>query len=104
MSIQLIQRYYAEVDKIIRYGGSWNESSLRKPFQHLLEQYARARNLVRVAEIEMESRRGTWLVDVQAHTLFVETETRNFTFGAVSDPTLFKSERGQLPLLRMPGS
>jgi predicted helicase len=59
MSIQLIQRYYAEVDKIIRYGGSWNESSLRKPFQDLLEQYARARNLVLVAEIEMESKRGT---------------------------------------------
>lgn len=29
MSIQLIQKYYTEVDKIIRYGGSRNESSLR---------------------------------------------------------------------------
>ena len=36
MSIQLIQKYYAEVDRIIRYGGSRNESSLRKPFQDLL--------------------------------------------------------------------
>ncbi len=59
MSIQLIQKYYAEVDKIIRYGGSRNESSLRKPFQDLLEQYARTKNLVLVAEVEMASKRGT---------------------------------------------
>ena len=59
MSIQLIQKYYADVDKIIRYGGSRNESSLRKPFQDLLEQYARAKNLVVVAEVEMTSKRGT---------------------------------------------
>lgn len=59
MSIQLIQRYYAEIDKIIRYGGSRNESSLRKAFQDLLEQYARAKGLVLVAEIEMETKRGT---------------------------------------------
>ena len=59
MSIQLIQKYYAEVDKIIRYGGSRNESSLRKPFEDLLEQYARSKNLVLVAEIEIESKRGT---------------------------------------------
>ncbi len=59
MSIQLIQKYYTEIDKIIRYGGSRNESSLRKPFQDLLEGYARAKNLVLVAEVEMESKRGT---------------------------------------------
>jgi len=49
MSIQLIQQYYSKVEQIIRYGGSRNESSLRKPFQDLLEQYARAKNLVLVA-------------------------------------------------------
>jgi hypothetical protein len=37
MSIQLIQQYYTKVEQIIRYGGSRNESSLRKPFQDLLE-------------------------------------------------------------------
>ena len=56
MSIQLIQKYYAEVDKIIRYGGSRNESSLRKPFQDLLEQYARSKNLVLVAEVELTTK------------------------------------------------
>jgi hypothetical protein len=33
MSIQLIQQYHAQVERIIRYGGS------RKPFQDLLEAY-----------------------------------------------------------------
>ncbi len=59
MSIQLIQQYYSKVEQVIRYGGSWNESSLRKPFQDLLEQYARSKNLVLVGEVEMLSRKGT---------------------------------------------
>jgi hypothetical protein len=37
MSIQLIQKYYSEVENIIHYSGSRNESSLRKPFQNLLQ-------------------------------------------------------------------
>ena len=37
MSIQLIQQYHAKVERIFRYGGSRNESALRKPFQDLLE-------------------------------------------------------------------
>ena len=59
MSIQLIQQYYTKVEQIIRYGGSRNESSLRKPFQDLLEQYARSKNLVLVAEVELTSKKGT---------------------------------------------
>lgn len=59
MSIQLIHQYYSKVEQVIRYGGSRNEQSLRKPFQDLLEQYARAKNLVLVAEVELVSKRGT---------------------------------------------
>lgn len=35
MSLQLIQHYYAQVEKIIRYGGSRNEATLRnrKPIE-----------------------------------------------------------------------
>jgi len=58
MSIQLIQQYYTKVEQIIRYGGSRNESSLRKPFQDLLEQYARSKNLMLVAEVEYVSALG----------------------------------------------
>ena len=52
MSVQLIQQYYAKVEQMIRYGGTRNESTLRKPFQDLLEQYARSKNLVLVPEVE----------------------------------------------------
>jgi hypothetical protein len=43
MSIQLIQQYYNNVDRLIRYGGTPNETSLRKAFQELLDYYARRR-------------------------------------------------------------
>ena len=47
---------------------------------------------------------GTWLVNVQAHSLFVETEVRTVTVGSASGPILFKREGGQLLLLTIPGS
>jgi len=56
VSIQLIQQYHSKVEKLIRYGGSRNESALRKAFQDLLEQYATGRNLLLVPEVEF--RRG----------------------------------------------
>jgi predicted helicase len=52
MSIQMIQRYYANVNQLIQYGGTRNESTLRKPFQDLLEQYARSKKLLLVPEVE----------------------------------------------------
>jgi predicted helicase len=58
MSIQLIQQYYAKVEQMIRYGGTRNESTLRKPFQDLLEQYARSKNLLLVPEVEYVTRTG----------------------------------------------
>ncbi len=45
MSVQLIQQYHAQVDKIIRYGGTRKETAVRKPFHDLLEHYARQKNL-----------------------------------------------------------
>ncbi|MBM3127646.1 MAG: DNA methyltransferase [Chloroflexi bacterium] len=56
MSLQLIQQYHAQVDKIIRYGGSRNEATLRKPFQDLLEAYAQSKNLLLVPEVELHTR------------------------------------------------
>jgi hypothetical protein len=48
---------------------------------------------------------GTWLVNVQAHTLYVESETRTVTLpSGASGPVLFKREGGQLLLLTVPGS
>ena len=51
---------------------------------------------------------GTWLVTVQAHTVFVESETRIVTDTTrtppATGPVLFKREGGQLLLLTVPGS
>ena len=47
---------------------------------------------------------GTWFLDVQAHTLFVESEVRTVTVGPASGPITFKREGGQLLLLTIPGS
>jgi hypothetical protein len=58
MSIQLIQQYHAKVEKLIRYGGSRNESALRKAFHDLLESYAGSKNLVLVPEVELRIRGG----------------------------------------------
>ncbi|MEW5830620.1 MAG: N-6 DNA methylase, partial [Chloroflexota bacterium] len=62
MSIQLIQKYYSEVEKLIRYGGSRNESSLRRAFINLLESYASSKNLVLVPEVEVRTPAGKRVV------------------------------------------
>jgi predicted helicase len=58
MSIQLVQQYYSKVEKLIQYGGTRNESTLRKAFQDLLEQYARSKNLLLVPEVEYITKKG----------------------------------------------
>lgn len=58
MSIPLIQQYYNNVDKLIRYGGTRNETSLRKAFQELLDHYARSKNLLLVPEVGVTGKRG----------------------------------------------
>lgn len=58
MSIQLIQQYYAKVDKMIRYSGTRNESTLRKCFQDLIEQYAHSKGLELVPEVEYVTKTG----------------------------------------------
>ena len=47
---------------------------------------------------------GTWLLNVQAHSLWVESEVRTVTVGSASGPITFKREGGQLLLLTIPGS
>ena len=45
-----------KVERLIRYGGSRNESALRKAFLDLLEQYASSKNLLLVPEVEYRRR------------------------------------------------
>ena len=62
------KKYYTEIDKIIRHSESRNESSLRKPFQGLLEQYACSKNLVLVAEVELTTKGGVCLSERKSPT------------------------------------
>ena len=54
----MMQQYHAEIERLIQYGGSRNESVLRKAFQELLDRYARSRNLMLIPELEYITPRG----------------------------------------------
>jgi len=58
MSIQLIEKYYSEVEKLRKFGGSSNESVLRGAFQKLLNEYAQQHNLMLVPELDYRTTAG----------------------------------------------
>jgi predicted helicase len=58
MSITLINRYYTKRDKLIQYGGSKNELSIRDAFKDLLNHYAEKKNLMLVPEIAVQGTKG----------------------------------------------
>ncbi len=51
MSRLLINQYQAEVERIIQYGGSRNESSIRNAFQSLLNEYCKTRDFLLIPEL-----------------------------------------------------
>jgi hypothetical protein len=52
MSRLLIQQYYSEVDKIIQFGDSKKETSLRVAPQNLLfNEYCKTRNFLLIPEL-----------------------------------------------------
>ncbi len=59
MSRILINLYYQELDKAIRYGGSSNENSLRRTFSNLLNAFCQLRNFVLVDELFFRTKLGT---------------------------------------------
>ncbi len=58
MDIHSIKKYYAEVDKIIRFGGSKKETSIRNAFYALLNDYARQKDLMLVPEVTIRTKEG----------------------------------------------
>jgi predicted helicase len=58
MSVQLITKYYADVEKTIRYGGTSKETAVRTAFQNLLNDYAQQQNLMLIAELEYKTASG----------------------------------------------
>ena len=47
-----IHTYRSEVDQIIRFGGSRNETTIRRAFSTLINAYARPRDLLLVEELD----------------------------------------------------
>lgn len=62
MSVQQIHQYHANVERVIRYSGSRNESALRKCFHDLLQAYATSKSLLLVSEVEVRTRAGRRVV------------------------------------------
>jgi predicted helicase len=58
MSKQLIHQYYNKLERIIQYGGSRNETSIRTAFQILVNDYANKRNLELVTEVAIKGTKG----------------------------------------------
>ena len=58
MSKQLISQYYNKVDKLIQFGGSRKETSVRNEFYNLLSHYAEKKHLVLIAELPIRGTKG----------------------------------------------
>ncbi|MBD3558741.1 N-6 DNA methylase, partial [Planktothrix sp. FACHB-1355] len=58
MSKFLVSQYQAEVEKIIQYGGSRNETSIRVAFQNLLNEYCKNREFLLIPELDYKTRSG----------------------------------------------
>lgn len=58
MSQTQISQYYSSVDKLIQFGGSRNESTIRNYFITLINQYAEKKNLLLVPEIAVRGTKG----------------------------------------------
>lgn len=59
MPIEAIHRYHTKVEKIVRYGGSRNESSIRHAFQVLLESYCAETSLELIPELDLKLPTGS---------------------------------------------
>ncbi len=59
MSKLLVTQYQAEVEKIIRYGGSKKETTIRNEFARLLNEYCKPRNYLLIPELDYKTRFNT---------------------------------------------
>jgi predicted helicase len=58
MSKLLVSQYHTEVEKIIQYGGSRKETSIRVAFQNLLNEYCKPRDFQLIPELDYKTRNG----------------------------------------------
>lgn len=55
MSLFSIQQYYSELEKIIHFGGTKNETAIRNAFYNLLNEYAKQKGLMIVTEVAIKA-------------------------------------------------
>lgn len=58
MSKFLVGQYHAELDRIIQYGGSKKETSIRNAFERLLNEYCKPRDFLLIPELEYKTKQG----------------------------------------------
>ena len=58
MSIHAIHNYHQEVERIIHFGGTKKETSIRVAFQNLLNEYAKQKDLILIPEITIKTAAG----------------------------------------------
>ena len=58
MSVHAIRQYRVELANIIKYGGTTKETAIRSAFFNLLNEYAKQRGWMMVAEISIKTRAG----------------------------------------------
>ncbi len=59
MSRLLIQNYYTDIEKIIQYGGSRKETTIREAFKNLLNGYCKSQHFILIPELEYRTQSGT---------------------------------------------
>jgi len=91
MSIRLIRQYYNNVDTLVRYGRTRNETSLRKAFQELLDHYARSKKAAACARSGLDRQAGTVIFHRNRHAglirrkVFSRSHVLMLTRGVIGD-------------------
>ncbi|MCX7999740.1 MAG: hypothetical protein N3A69_12450, partial [Leptospiraceae bacterium] len=58
MSTPILKHYYEQIEKLVDFGGTRKETSLRNAFYVLLNEYARTKNLIVVPEVSIMGTKG----------------------------------------------
>lgn len=58
MSIHAIHKYHQELERIIHFGGTKKETSIRVAFQNLLNEYSKQKDLILIPEITIKTAAG----------------------------------------------
>lgn len=58
MSLYAILQYHTDIEKVIHFGGTKNETSVRNAFSRLLDHYAHSKDFKLVPEVSTKTKEG----------------------------------------------